>query len=62
MLILVLTNSSTYEQRFVNADDYRTQEFPNGTQTTITVLTKKFFILTEQEHHLMEHLLIHQVL
>jgi YD repeat-containing protein len=27
-------NSSTYAQRFVNADDYRTQEFPSGTAVT----------------------------
>ena len=27
-------NSSTYQQRFVNADDYRTQEFPSGTAVT----------------------------
>lgn len=39
-----LTNSSTYEQRFVNADDYRTQEFPNGTQTTITANQKILYI------------------
>ena len=27
-------NSSTYQQRFVNANDYRTQEFPSGTAVT----------------------------
>ena len=27
-------NSSTYETRFVNADDYRTQEFPSGSAVT----------------------------
>jgi YD repeat-containing protein len=27
-------NSSTYTQRFVNANDYRTQEFPSGTAVT----------------------------
>jgi len=27
-------NSSTYAQRFVNADDYRTQEFPSGSAVT----------------------------
>ena len=27
-------NSSTYEQRFVDANDYRTQEFPSGTAVT----------------------------
>lgn len=39
-----LTNSSTYEQRFVNADDYRTQEFPNGTQTTISANQQILYI------------------
>ena len=29
-------NSSTYLQRFVNTDDYRTQEVPSGTATTIS--------------------------
>ena len=27
-------NSSTYATRFVNADDYRTQEFPSGSAVT----------------------------
>ena len=27
-------NSSTYQQRFVNTNDYRTQEFPSGTAVT----------------------------
>ena len=31
-----LNGSGNYKQRFVNANDYRTQEFPNGTATTIT--------------------------
>lgn len=35
-----LTSSSTYQQRYVNTDDYRTQEFPNGTQTTVAGSTK----------------------
>ena len=39
-----LTNSSTYQQRFVNANDYRTQEFPNGTQTTISANTQRLYI------------------
>ena len=39
-----LTNSSTYQQRFVNANDYRTQEFPNGTQTTISGSSKALYI------------------
>ena len=29
-------NSSTYLQRFVDTDDYRTQEVPSGTATTIS--------------------------
>ena len=30
-----LNGSGAYQQRFVNANDYRAQEFPNGTLTTI---------------------------
>ena len=30
-----LNGSGNYETRFVNANDYRAQEFPNGTATTI---------------------------
>ena len=30
-----LNGSGNYQTRFVNADDYRAQEFPNGTATTI---------------------------
>ena len=30
-----LNGSGNYQTRFVNADDYRAQEFPNGTLTTI---------------------------
>ena len=30
-----LNGSGNYQQRFVNANDYRAQEFPNGTLTTI---------------------------
>ena len=30
-----LNGSGNYQQRFVNADDYRAQEFPNGTPTTV---------------------------
>ena len=30
-----LNGSGNYQQRFVNADDYRAQEFPNGTPVTI---------------------------
>ena len=30
-----LNGSGNYQTRFVNADDYRAQEFPNGTPTTI---------------------------
>ena len=29
-------NSSTYQQRYVNTDDYRTQEFPSGSAATIS--------------------------
>ena len=31
----ILNGSGNYQQRFVNADDYRAQEFPDGTPTTI---------------------------
>ena len=30
-----LNGSGNYQTRFVNTDDYRAQEFPNGTETTI---------------------------
>ena len=30
----ILNGSGNYQQRFVNADDYRAQEFPNGTAVT----------------------------
>ena len=30
-----LNGSGNYQTRFVNTDDYRAQEFPNGTATTI---------------------------
>jgi len=30
-----LNGSGNYQTRFVNTDDYRAQEFPNGTSTTI---------------------------
>jgi len=30
-----LNGSGNYQQRFVNANDYRAQEFPNGTAQTI---------------------------
>ena len=30
----ILNGSGNYQQRFVNADDYRAQEFPNGTPVT----------------------------
>ena len=39
-----LSGTSTYEQRFVNADDYRTQEFPTGTASTIAANTKRLYI------------------
>ena len=31
-----LNGSGNYQTRFVNADDYRAQEFPNGTATTVS--------------------------
>jgi len=34
MVDTILNGSGNYQQRFVGADDYRAQEFPNGTQTT----------------------------
>ena len=30
-----LNGAGNYQTRFVNTDDYRAQEFPNGTPTTI---------------------------
>ena len=30
-----LNGSGNYQQRYINTDDYRAQEFPNGTVTTI---------------------------
>jgi hypothetical protein len=33
-----------YNTRFVNADDYRTQEFPTGTASVISGNTKRFYI------------------
>ena len=30
-----LNGSGNYQTRYVNTDDYRAQEFPNGTATTI---------------------------
>jgi hypothetical protein len=35
------TSASGYTQRFVSASDYRTQEFPNGTPTTVNSYTLK---------------------
>ena len=34
-------NSSTYLTRFVNVNDYRTQEVPSGTATTISTYNLK---------------------
>ena len=31
-----LNGSGNYQTRFVNADDYRAQEFPNGHQQQLT--------------------------
>lgn len=36
-----LDGSGNYQQRFVNANDYRTQEFPNGTAQTINTFFLK---------------------
>jgi hypothetical protein len=40
----VTPTGTGYTQLFVNADDYRTQEFPTGTATTIAGNTKAFYI------------------
>jgi hypothetical protein len=40
----VTPTGTGYTQLFVNADDYRTQEFPTGTASTITANTKAFYI------------------
>ena len=34
MVDTILNGSGNYQQRFVNADDYRAQEFPNGSAVT----------------------------
>ena len=34
MVDTILDGSGNYQTRFVNADDYRAQEFPNGSVTT----------------------------
>ncbi len=31
----ILNGSGNYQQRFVNADDYRAQEFPDGTLVAV---------------------------
>ena len=36
-----LNGGGNYQQRFVNANDYRSQEFPNGTATTINTFFLK---------------------
>ena len=36
-----LDGSGNYQTRFVNADDYRAQEFPNGNPQTISTWTLK---------------------
>lgn len=40
----VVPTGTGYTTRFVNADDYRTQEFPTGTATTVTGSAKQFKI------------------
>ena len=34
MVDTILDGSGNYQTRFVNTDDYRAQEFPNGSVTT----------------------------
>jgi len=40
----VTPTGTGYNTRFVNADDYRTQEFPTGTASIISGNTKRFYI------------------
>jgi hypothetical protein len=40
----VTPTGTGYNQRFVGVDDYRTQEFPTGTATTISANTKALYI------------------
>ena len=40
----VVPTGTGYTTLYVNTDDYRTQEFPTGTATTITANTKRFYI------------------
>lgn len=41
----VTPTGTGYTTRFVNANDYRTQEFPTGTASTISANTKRFYIV-----------------
>ena len=43
---LRLNGSGNYQTRFVNANDYRAQEFPNGTLTTINTYYLTIKVLT----------------
>lgn len=49
----VVPTGTGYTTRFVNANDYRTQEFPTGTATTIAENTKRFYIAREGEVSLL---------
>ena len=40
----VTPTGTGYTTRFVNSNDYRTQEFPTGTASTISANTKRFYI------------------
>jgi hypothetical protein len=40
----VTPTGTGYTTRYVNANDYRTQEFPTGTASTISANTKRFYI------------------
>ena len=39
-----LNGSGNYQTRFVNADDYRAQEFPDGSPTTINTYYLRLII------------------
>ena len=34
----ILNGSGNYQTRYVNTNDYRAQEFPNGTPTTLSLI------------------------
>ena len=41
MVNTILNGGGNYQQRFVNANDYRAQEFPNGTAVTANTYNLK---------------------